>query len=57
VWQKYKRTATAGSEHIQTALEIHPDWHLRHQLTFQQFTDNAVSKLLTSRNSYGKGYR
>ena len=29
---------------FKTALEISPDWHLRHQLAFQEFTDNAVSK-------------
>lgn len=29
---------------FKTALEIDPKWHLQHQIAFQQFTDNAVSK-------------
>lgn len=31
---------------FKTALEISPDWHLKHQVAFQQYTDNAVSKTI-----------
>lgn len=31
-------------ELFRTALEIAPEWHLRHQIAFQKFADNAVSK-------------
>lgn len=33
-------------EIFKTALEISPAWHLRHQLAFQKYTDNAVSKTI-----------
>lgn len=31
---------------FKTALEISPRWHLKHQLAFQKYTDNAVSKTI-----------
>lgn len=31
---------------FKTALEITPDWHLRHQTVFQEYVDNAVSKTI-----------
>lgn len=31
---------------FKTALEISPYWHLEHQLAFQKYTDNAVSKTI-----------
>jgi ribonucleoside-diphosphate reductase alpha chain len=37
----------AGVKSIfKTALEISPEWHLKHQVTFQKYVDNAVSKTI-----------
>lgn len=33
-------------ELFKTALEIEPDWHIEHQVRFQEHTDNAVSKTI-----------
>jgi ribonucleoside-diphosphate reductase alpha chain len=38
---------------FKTALEISPDWHLKHQVVFQQYVDNAVSKTVNLPESAG----
>jgi ribonucleoside-diphosphate reductase alpha chain len=37
-----------------TALEIEPIWHLKHQIAFQKYTDNAVSKTINLSNDASK---
>jgi ribonucleoside-diphosphate reductase alpha chain len=44
--EQVKELPRAVKNIFKTALEISPSWHLRHQLVFQRFTDNAVSKTI-----------
>ncbi|HSQ43605.1 MAG TPA: adenosylcobalamin-dependent ribonucleoside-diphosphate reductase [Ginsengibacter sp.] len=44
--QHIKQIPTATKNLFKTALEISPDWHLKHQAVFQRYIDNAVSKTI-----------
>lgn len=38
-------------EVFKTALEISPEWHIRHQASWQQYIDNSISKTVNLPNS------
>lgn len=46
VAEHIKELPESAKRIFKTALEISPNWHLRHQLSFQKYTDNAVSKTI-----------
>jgi len=44
--QYIKQIPSTVKNIFKTALEISPAWHLKHQVTFQKYIDNAVSKTI-----------
>ncbi|HSN09811.1 MAG TPA: adenosylcobalamin-dependent ribonucleoside-diphosphate reductase, partial [Hanamia sp.] len=44
--QHVRQIPVATRNLFKTALEISPAWHLKHQVAFQQYVDNAVSKTI-----------
>jgi len=44
--QHIKQIPATVKNIFKTALEISPAWHLKHQVTFQKYVDNAVSKTI-----------
>lgn len=43
---KHTNLPESVKELFKTSLEIDPYWHIMHQIAFQKFTDNAVSKTI-----------
>jgi ribonucleoside-diphosphate reductase alpha chain len=39
------------SEYMKTAMEIDPEWHVKHQSAWQKYIDNSVSKTINLSNS------
>lgn len=53
---------SGAREIFKTSMQIDPEWHLAHQSSFQQYTDNAVSKTINlpetaNRNEISTIYR
>jgi len=49
--QHLRQIPPATRNLFKTALEISPSWHLKHQVAFQQYVDNAVSKTINLNDS------
>jgi ribonucleoside-diphosphate reductase alpha chain len=49
--QHIRQIPLATRNLFKTALEISPAWHLKHQVVFQQYVDNAVSKTINLNDS------
>lgn len=49
--QHIRQIPIATRNLFKTALEISPAWHLKHQVVFQKYVDNAVSKTINLNDS------